>query len=190
MWDDISYEDETEPPLERVLVAIVPRLEDWQVVLEQGWYRIPVQRAPKRIGASYIAFYHPRVFARTRWTVSYYAPVRRYEIVSRLDLFPNEPDHPRVNQSYYKIIIGPLIELPSPIRSKRLRRVTFIYTSLARLLQSREINELWLEPDRHEELGRALRVGEEEFEALEEEYREDADPLADQRPDWSIDERL
>jgi len=170
MWDDISYEDEAEPPLERVLVAIVPRLQDWEIILRYSWYRIPVLRAPKRIGASYIAFYHPQVFVQSRWTISYYAPIARYEIVSRIQLFPDEPDHPRADQSYYKVYLGPIAKLTPPIRSEKLRRVTFMYTSLERLLQAREINDLWLDDNKQCELGRALGVGEEEFQALEDEY--------------------
>jgi len=42
-----------------------------------------------------------------------------------------------------EIEIGPLQPLPQPIPSRRLRRITFIPTTLERLLHAQEINDLW-----------------------------------------------
>ena len=128
-----------------VLVAVMNDPRALEIARTQGWYRIPVRRAPPRVGADYLAFYQTAAFGpEERWKVSYYAPIRRYHIVRRRDLLPDEADHPRADDEYYKLEIGPLEPLPHPIPSRRLRRITFIPTTLKRLLAAQEINDLWL----------------------------------------------
>ena len=163
MWDDLGDPDESPDYAvgqERVLVALVPSLRDWELICNQGWYRIPLSRAPQRIGADYLAFYHPKVFARLRWTITYYAQVARYQVARRRDLLPTEPDHPRANALYYKITLGPLQALPHPIPSHNLRRITFIMTTMKRLLRATEINDLWIQETRRDHLERALQISE------------------------------
>jgi len=82
--------------------------------------------------------------------------VRRFQIVPRAELLPDEPDHPRAADLYYKIEIGPLQQLPAPVTSPRLRRVTFIPTTLGRLLAAREVNDLWWRDDVQQRLWAAL----------------------------------
>ena len=54
-------------PDDRILVAIMNNKKDWQRVLDEGWYRIPVKHAPEPVPqldimASYfISKKHPRV---------------------------------------------------------------------------------------------------------------------------------
>jgi very-short-patch-repair endonuclease len=127
----------------RVLVAVMNNQRDFDIARHEGWYRIPYERAPARVGADYLAFYQTKAFDREQWAVNYYAPIRRYRLVARRDLFPKESDHPRAEAPYYKIEIAPLQHLPRPIPSRRLRRITFIPTTLDRLLQAEEINDLW-----------------------------------------------
>jgi hypothetical protein len=128
-----------------VLVAVMNDPSALKIARSEGWYRIPVQRAPPRVGADYLAFYQTGAFRpEERWAVNYYAPIRRYRIIRRRDLLPQEADHPRADDEYYKIEIGPLQTLPHPVPSRRLRRITFIPTTLTRLLSAEEINDLWL----------------------------------------------
>ncbi len=134
---DVASEDP------RVLVAVMNDLGDLQIAREQGWYRIPLDRAPSQVGADYLAFYQTKVFREERWAINYYAPIRRFHIVSRQALLPDEPDHARADDLYYKIEIGPLERLPHPVPSRRLRRVSFIPTTFKRLLRADEINDLW-----------------------------------------------
>jgi hypothetical protein len=56
------------------------------------------------------------------------------------DLLPGESDHPRAEQRYYKLQLGKLVELPHPIPSRRLRRITFVLTNGKRLNKAWEIN--------------------------------------------------
>ena len=142
---------------ERVLVVIMNNERDFAIARDEGWYRIPVRRAPKQIGADFLAFYMTATFGPERWTIPYLAPVLRYRLVRRRDLLPEEPDHPRADEWYYKVELGPMRRLPRPIPSRRLRRVTFIPTTLDRLLQAEEINDLWLRSDVQEQLHKAFR---------------------------------
>lgn len=141
----------------RVLVAVVNNRRDFRIADEEGWYRVPHGRAPSRLGADFLALYQTKAFAEERWAVNYYAPIRRYHIVSRSTLLPDEPDHPRADHLYYKIEIGPLHRLSRPIPSRRLRRITFIPTTLDRLLRAQEINDLWLGDAVEEKLWQAFK---------------------------------
>lgn len=140
-----------------VLVAVMNNPRDLALARDQGWYRIPLSRAPRRVAADYLAFYQTRAFGADGHAINYYAPIRRFRITTRAELLPDEPDHPRANERYYKIEIGPLQRLARPIPSRRLRRITFIPTTLGRLLSAQEINELWQRDDPQERLWQALR---------------------------------
>ncbi len=142
---------------ERVLVAVMNNPRDLQIAAREHWYRIPVKRAPRRVGADYIAFYQTGVFPPDeRHRVRLYAPIRAYHLAERQDLLPQEPDHPRAKERYFKIEIGPLRTLERPIPSHKLRRITFIPTTLKRLLNAHEINDLWDRGQRQAELWAAL----------------------------------
>ena len=79
-----------------VLVVVLNNLEDLHRAAAEGWYRIPQRRAPRRIGADYLAFYQTGAFKSQAeaQTVTYYAPTRRYRLLTRRELLPDEPDHP------------------------------------------------------------------------------------------------
>lgn len=140
-----------------VLVAVVNNVSDFVRARDEGWYRIPVRRAPRRVAAEFLALYQTRAFGGEGCAVNYYAPVRRFHVVSRAELLPDEADHPRAGDSYYKIEIGPLQPLPRPVPSRALRRIAFIPTTLSRLLAAREINDLWQRDDPQQRLWLALR---------------------------------
>jgi len=159
MWDVIEPTEMTEGPSlydGRVLVAVVPTARDWERIRDEGWYRIPLARAPERLGADYLAFYHTKSGGALRWTISHYAAVRGFRLARRRELVPDEPNHPRADDLYYRIELGPLQSLPRPIPSQKLRRVTFIATTLGRLLSAGEINELWEREAARDRLWRAL----------------------------------
>ncbi len=163
----------------RVLVAVMNSRRDFQIAHDHGWYRIPWDRAPRRIGADFLAFYQTGAFDEQRWAITYYSPITRYRLVSRRTLLPDEPDHPRADDLYYKIEIGPLLPLPHPIPSARLRRITFIPTTLERLLQAEEINDLWIGSSEEERLWLAFK---ERGLCPERRY-----PLREQNPEYCLD---
>lgn len=148
-----------------VLVAVVNEPQDLARARELGWYRIPLERAPRRVAADYLALYQTAAFPpEERWSVRWLAPIRGYRVVSRRELIPAEPDHPRADHRYYRVDLGPLLPLPHPIRSRRLRRITFIPTTLARLYAAEEINDLWIKSPPQERLWAALKEADLEAE--------------------------
>jgi hypothetical protein len=131
-------------PDDRVLVAILNSQRDWARVQDEGWYRLPVKHAPPGTpDFDWLAFYFTKDFGDDRWAVHYYAAIRGHELVTRRDLIPAEPDHPRAGQWYYKLQLGPLQHKLPPIVSARWRRITFIVTSGDRFMQAAEINDLF-----------------------------------------------
>jgi len=148
-----------------VLVVVVNDPADLARARDEGWYRIPLDRAPRRIAADYLAFYQTGAFpADERWTVQWLAPVQAYRLTTRKELIPDEPEHPRADQPYYKVTLGPLASLPHAVPSRRLRRITFIPTTLGRLMQAEEINDLWIKSSAQERLWAALKLADLEAE--------------------------
>ncbi len=131
-------------PSDRVLVAIMNSRRDFDIARDEGWYRIPTKFAVQSTTeAIVLAFYFTRAFGDEKWAVHWYAPVRGHELVHRRDLFLGEPAHPRADETYYKIQIGPLVRLEQPIPSLRWRRITFIDTTWDRFTAAEEINDLY-----------------------------------------------
>jgi hypothetical protein len=160
MWDNpVTEIIKPKLPEERVLVVIVPKRCDWEMVLNEHWYRVPIEHAPSRLSANYLAFYHTRT-SGTAWTIKHYAAVTGYRLLKRRELLPNEGNHPRADHLYYKIEVGPLQTLLRPIVSLKLRRITFIPTTLNLLLQAEEIRDLWEHDSQRNRLERVLSLRE------------------------------
>src|SRR6195952_4328482 len=105
--DDIS-------PTARVLVAIMARPRDMVAARDEGWYRVPLARAPRALQAEYLAFYQTAAFGAERWAVRYIARVRMVSLATRAALLPDEADHPRASERYYRFALDPLLALPVP----------------------------------------------------------------------------
>ena len=142
-----------------VLVAVLNNEADLQRAATEGWYRIPQRRAPRRIAADYLAFYQTGRFREQpqACTVTYYAATRRYRLLTRRELLPQAQNHPRADDFYYQIDIGPLQQLASPIPSATLRRITFIHTTLDRLTVASDVRDLYVQDDPFEKLWQTLR---------------------------------
>jgi len=161
MWEDIAPIPDETP----VLVVVLNDAADLSRARDLGWYRIPLAHAPRRVAADYLAFYQTAAFPPgERWSVRWLAPVRGYGTAARRELIPTEPDHPRADARYHRIDLGALEPLPRPIPSRRLRRITFIPTTLARLLDADEINDLWIKSSAQERLWAALKQADIEAE--------------------------
>jgi hypothetical protein len=140
------------------LVVVLHRPLDLQRAMDAGWYRIPLNRAPSRVAAEYLAFYQTGAFPpEERFKVRWMAPVLGYSLATRRELIPEEPEHSRADEHYYKVLLGNLVPLPHSIPSYRLRRITFIPTTLNRLLHAVEINDLWIRSRAQDLLWEALR---------------------------------
>ncbi len=125
------------------LVAILKERRDFEFLVNEGWYRIPVQKAPRRWPPRWLAFYQPKAFAEQAYAVRYYGRVRGIEEVPRRVLLPAETAHPNADLLYYRIQLENLAELPQPIPSTRFRRIVFIPTTYRKLFLAQEINDLF-----------------------------------------------
>jgi hypothetical protein len=132
-------------PDDRVLVAVVNRLQDFEIARDQGWYRVPEQKASRGVYFEYVAFYFTGAFGRQGWAVHHYARRLGHELATRRELLPDEAHHPRAGEHYYKLQLGPLQRRDPPIVSLRWRRVTFIHTTWDRFEAAEEINDLFAE---------------------------------------------
>lgn len=123
----------------------MPRKNLWPKIQKEKWYHIPVESAPKNAPfAEYLAFYFSKPFGeKYQYRVSYYAEVLKLETKKRIELFPENPEHKRANQDYFQFHLGLIKELPKPIPSKSWRRIVHIPTSLERLFNAEEINDLY-----------------------------------------------
>ena len=133
-------------PDSQVLVCVVTHTADFGYIRDAGWYRLPLAHTPPALSADYLAFYQTAAFAEERWAVRYLAQVHAVSIALRRELIPNEPNHPRAGARYFRFALGPLLQLPLAIPSRRLRRITFIPTTIGQLLQARDVVELWQPP--------------------------------------------
>ncbi len=145
-------------PTDLVLVAFLPHPRDLEIARVLGWYRIPLATAPKVVAVDWLAFYQPAAFGEAhRWRVEWAAPVEGHELVTRAELFRDEPNHPRAHEMYYKMQLGALRRLPHPIEAGRWKRVTFLYTTGERLLAAATLHNLVVEGEERRLLWRALR---------------------------------
>ena len=135
-------------PEDRVLVGVMPHPRDLELAREQHWYRVPVRRAPGGVPAEDVGFFFPKTFgADLRWALPYSPPRTRPELVRPADLLPDEPDHPRAGDYYYKLQLGPLRQKVPPITSLHWRRITFIQTTWDRFITAEEVNDLFSTDD-------------------------------------------
>ena len=126
------------------LIGIVPRKNLWEVIQKERWYHIPVETVPKNIIlAEYLGFYFPKVFGeKMQYKVSFYAKVKKVDIVKRIKLFQKEKEHKRANEKYFQLHLEKIKELPKSIPSIRQRRIVHIPTSCEKLFTADEINDL------------------------------------------------
>lgn len=140
-----------------VLVCLMPTPRDMEIARLLGWYRIPLRTAPKVVAVDYLAFYQPGSFAGRGGQIETVAPVRGHELATRAELLKDEANHPRANEEYFKVQIGPLERLSKPIVAEKWRRITFLYTTGEYLLKAETLNDLVVESDERAMLWQSLR---------------------------------
>ena len=168
-------------PSSLVLVCLLPTPRDLEIARLLGWYRIPFRTAPKVVAVDYLAFYQPSAFADRGGQIEFVAQVRGHELTTRGELLKDEADHPRAKEEYYKIQIGGLEKLKEPVKSEKWKRLTFLYTTGEYLLKAKSLNDLIVDGDERQLLGRSLR----ERAENEQLYKVDL-PEADIPPDVLI----
>lgn len=135
----------------------MPTPRDMEIARLLGWYRIPLRTAPKVVAVDYLAFYQPGSFAERAGQIEYVAPVRGHELATRAELLKDEADHPRANEEYFKVQVGPLERLGRPVVAEKWRRLTFLYTTGEYLLEARTLNDLVVQSDERASLWQSLR---------------------------------
>ena len=141
-----------------MLVGVMPSQKDYEIARLLGWYRIPMRMAPKIVDVDYLAFYQTGAFGvEHRWQIEAFAEVKGHELTTRRELLRDEPDHPRANEEYYKIQLGPLQIRKNPIRAEKWKRITFFYTLGHLFNQALAINELVVKTVEREILWQNLR---------------------------------
>ncbi|MGA2490196.1 MAG: hypothetical protein ABSF99_08420, partial [Anaerolineales bacterium] len=103
------------------------------------------------------AFYQPGTFGASGGRIEFLAPVRGHELTTRRELLRDEPDHPRANEEYFKIQLGPLERLGEPIIADKWRRLTFLYTTGEYFLKAQTLNDLVVQSDERQVLWQSLR---------------------------------
>lgn len=146
------------PPSALMLVAVMPSPRDLEIARVLGWYRIPLRFAPKIVQVDYLAFYQPSSFGKGHANlIECFSEVRGVELSQRREIMREEPDHPRANEEYYKIQLGPLTTLNVPIKSGKWKRITFLYTTGELFERARLINDLVVKSEERKVLWHSLR---------------------------------
>jgi hypothetical protein len=146
------------PDTSLVLVSVMNSPRDLEIARLLGWYRIPLRKAPKVVDVDYLAFYQTSGFDEgDRGKIQYIVKVRGHELTTRGELLKDEKDHPRANEEYYKIQIGPLIKLAKPILATNWKRITFLYTTGKSLKEANQVNDLVIRSEERFLLWRSIR---------------------------------
>lgn len=159
-----------------VLVCLMPAPRDMEIARLLGWYRIPLRTAPKVVAVDYLAFYQPGSFGERGGQIEFVAPVRGHELATRAELLKDEADHPRANDEYFKVQIGPLERLSKPIVAEKWRRLTFLYTTGEYLLKAQTLNNLVVQSDERALLWQSLRERAEQNQQYKVDMPDDIDP--------------
>jgi hypothetical protein len=159
-----------------ILACLLPTPRDMEIARLLGWYRIPLRTAPKVVAVDYLAFYQPGSFAERGGRIEYVAPVRGHELATRAELLKDEAEHPRANEEYFKVQIGPLERLSRPIVAEKWRRLTFLYTTGEYLLNAQTLNDLVVQSDERAMLWQSLRERAEQHQQYKVDMPDDIDP--------------
>lgn len=167
--DNRDYKEVIPPPYALILVGVIPEPRDLEIARLLGWYRIPYRFAPKVVRVDYVAFYQPSSFGEGHLgRIETFAEVRGVELTTRLELIKDEPDHPRADEEYYKIQIGPLLTLAQPIMAGAWKRITFLYTTGELFSNADIIQDLVVHTEERKILWHSLREKASQFQ----EYRQ------------------
>lgn len=127
-----------------LLVAILKEPRDLAILQEQSWYRVPVDKAPRRWPPKWLAFYHTKAFGEElAYSVQYYGEIREIRTRQRHELFPREFLNPRSQRIYYQVFLKQLLVRREPIRSTRPRRLVFVPSTWHKFEHAEQVNDLF-----------------------------------------------
>jgi hypothetical protein len=133
-------------PEDSVLMGVIKSKKDFDILRQEGWYRIPVARIAREPQPDYMAFFlSKQAFGEQYGGIFYYAKFAGQERATRAELLPQDANQNRAGQVYYNIQVTNLQAKDPPIRNSQVRRVSFIYTPWDRFENARKIDDLFLE---------------------------------------------
>ena len=110
-----------------MLVCLLRYKDDLNVLLHEGWYRIPVKTKLENLfKIKYMAFYQSYVYGKNAFKIKHYGTIDKIDIVKRCELFPNEKQNAKSNDEYYRIRMKDMNILENPIPSKMSRRMVLL----------------------------------------------------------------
>ncbi len=131
------------------LVAVVTNDLDLRRFLDDQIYRIPERSIGRTLARDALesldtlALYQSsRITEGLPSAIEWWAEVERIESVRRGEIFPEEPDHPSVDELYHLLHLQTPQQLDSPLRSRERRRIIFLRTTRERLLGAEDIADL------------------------------------------------
>jgi very-short-patch-repair endonuclease len=139
-----------------VLVAVLPRKRDVQLLEQEGWYRVPVDKTPRRWPPKWVAFYEGVRVGEPGHIVRYGA-VAAQSVRTREELFPSEHPGRRAGRRYHRLELRKLERLPAPIVLGKPRAVVFISTNLGKLFGAHRISDLFDDSPLEDSLWEALK---------------------------------
>lgn len=125
-----------------VLIAVINRLKDLEILLGQKLYRIRANKVPKR-RFTHIAFYQTCAFGKNGKRVEYFGKTSKRYASTRRRLLPDEQDHPRAGRKYKVFIFKTVNKLPRPIKNTSSMRMLFGLVSLERFLKFKTLHNLF-----------------------------------------------
>ncbi|MCY3833956.1 MAG: hypothetical protein OXG85_13150 [Chloroflexi bacterium] len=127
---------------DRVLVGVVKRAKDLEIMRRELWYRIPERQLPRGLNAEYIAFFlSGKCFREGGGRIGYFARVTGLELARRRDLLPDETL--RADERYYKIQFRHLAPKDPPIENQPVRSISFVRTTWDRFISAEFISDLY-----------------------------------------------
>ena len=140
------------------IVCWLKQKRDLSLLLLEGWYRIPVStKLDNLFNVEYLGFYQPHILGKYGGTISHYARIENIEIKKRIELFPNNTRHPKANDDYYKIHVKDINILKNPLRCSRRGRNYFINTTLEKLLNAEDFNDIFNESPLEDVLWKGMK---------------------------------
>jgi hypothetical protein len=92
---------------EEFLVGIINTQPDYEIIQNQLWYRIPVDKLKnqleRRWPPKWLAFYYTNAIKNFPQMIIHYAKVSAIKEATRQELFPREKESYKSNRNYYKI---------------------------------------------------------------------------------------
>ncbi|PKM99403.1 MAG: hypothetical protein CVU78_06515 [Elusimicrobia bacterium HGW-Elusimicrobia-2] len=125
-----------------VLVCVLKTKRDKEILLEEKWYRIPLEHAPRR-KPKFLAFYQPAVFKDSGEKIELYGHIKYWRLKKRKEILPGEKNHPRADKLYLQFFLGRISKLRKPVLNSGRVRISFGFTSLPKLRRAGNIRGLF-----------------------------------------------